>query len=160
VTAFTDDQRYARHQVMPQRAPITNKVVFYSLNGKFVDEKSAQKRSSQKAQEVIYYSLAIGHHLGVIDCLKARLECPLAGWQAWLDCLPPEGEAYRKLAGVQRFGEINIDNSHTHLLALALRDARARMNAEQQSWSDRLIALLQQIENDPAMYLMVRRYDA
>ena len=149
------DQRYARHQTRTGQ----NKVVFYALNGKFIDEKSAQRRSTQKVQEVIYYSLAIGHHLGVIDCLKAQLECPLVGYQQWINCLPPEGEAYRKLSGVQRFGEINIDNSHTHLLALALRAARAGMNSEQQGWSDRLIALLQQIENDPAMYLMVRRYD-
>ncbi|WP_456307582.1 formate hydrogenlyase maturation HycH family protein, partial [Serratia quinivorans] len=41
-------------------------VVFYSLSRKFVQEKKAPP----KAQEVIYYSLAIGHHLGVIDCLE------------------------------------------------------------------------------------------
>lgn len=50
-------------------------VVFYSLSRKFVQEKKAPP----KAQEVIYYSLAIGHHLGVIDCLEAKLSCPLAG---------------------------------------------------------------------------------
>ncbi|MBU9811842.1 formate hydrogenlyase maturation HycH family protein [Rahnella sp. C60] len=135
-------------------------MIFYSLSSKFVDEKSAQKRSSQKVQEVVYYSLAIGHHLGVIDCLTSRLECPLEGYLHWVDCLPENSEAHRKLAGVRRFGEINIDSSHTHLLALALRDARPKMSAEQQGWSDRLIALLTQIEHDPAMYLMVRRYDA
>ncbi|MGG5217771.1 formate hydrogenlyase maturation HycH family protein [Rahnella variigena] len=155
-----NDQRYARHQPYAGHTPDKNKVVFYSLSSKFVDEKSAQKRSSQKAQEVIYYSLAIGHHLGVIDCLQSRLECPLDGYLGWINCLAENSEARRKLAGVQRFGEINIDSSHTHLLALALRDARPQMNAEQQVWSDQLIALLSQIEHDPAMYLMVRRYDA
>ncbi len=155
-----NDQRYARHQNPLTRAPEKNKVIFYSLSSKFVDEKSAQKRSSQKVQEVIYYSLAIGHHLGVIDCLTSRLECPLDGYLHWINQLPPSSEAHRKLAGVERFGEINIDSSHIHCLALALRDARQRMNPQQQGWSDTLIALLQQIENDPAMYLMVRRYDA
>ena len=153
-------QRYAQHQPCTNHAPQQNSVVFYALNSKFVDEKRAQQRSAQKVQEVIYYSLAIGHHLGVIDCLKASLICPLEGYQQWLGCLPPESEARRKLAGVGRFGEISIDQSHTHLLALALREARASMTETQQGWSDRLIALLQQIENDPAMYLMVRRYDA
>ena len=155
-----NDQRYARHQPYSGHQPDKNKVIFYSLSSKFVDEKSAQKRSSQKVQEVVYYSLAIGHHLGVIDCLQSRLECPLDGYLHWINCLPENSEAHRKLAGVQRFGEINIDSSHTHLLALALRDAREKMNTQQQGWSDALIALLQQIENDPAMYLMVRRYDA
>ncbi|MGC6387453.1 formate hydrogenlyase maturation HycH family protein [Ewingella sp. S1.OA.A_B6] len=158
--ASANDQRYARHQKPAGSAYDKNKVIFYSLSSKFVDEKSAQKRSSQQVKEVIYYSLAIGHHLGVIDCLKSRLECPLNAYRQWVDCLPENSVAHRKLAGVQRFGEINIDSSHTHCLALALRDAREHMNAEQQGWSDTLIALLQQIENDPAMYLMVRRYDA
>ncbi|WP_299999520.1 formate hydrogenlyase maturation HycH family protein [uncultured Cedecea sp.] len=156
----TNDQRYARHQPYAGHQPEKNKVIFYSLSRKFVDEKSAQKHSSQKAQEVVYYSLAIGHHLGVIDCLKSRLECPLDAYNDWINTLPEKSDAHRKLAGVQRFGEINIDSSHTHLLALALRDARCGMTAEQQDWSDTLIALLTQIEYDPAMYLMVRRFDA
>ena len=155
-----NDQRYARHQPYAGHQPDKNKVIFYSLSSKFVDEKSAQKRSSQKVQEVVYYSLAIGHPLGVIDCLKSRLECPLDGYMHWIDCLPENSEAYRKLAGVQRFGEIIIDSSHTHLLALALSAARPYMSDTQQGWSDALITLLAQIENDPAMYLMVRRYDA
>ncbi|MBP1129785.1 MULTISPECIES: formate hydrogenlyase maturation HycH family protein [Serratia] len=130
-------------------------VVFYSLSRKFVQEKKAPP----KAQEVIYYSLAIGHHLGVIDCLEAKLRCPLAGFHAWVAQLPAGSTARRKLEGVDRFGEICIDNSHTHLLALALDAAAPKMNAEQQDWSQRLIALLQSIENEPAIYLMVRRHD-
>lgn len=157
---FSNPQRYARHQPAPARAPIKNQVVFYALSSKFVDEKNARRRSSQPVQEVIYYSLAIGHHLGVIDCLQPRLRCPLAGYLQWIACLPEESEARRKLAGVQRFGEINIDSSHTHLIALALHDAQAQMNAEQQAWSQQLTALLQQMTRDPALYLMVRRYDA
>ncbi|MCS3433483.1 formate hydrogenlyase maturation HycH family protein [Klebsiella sp. BIGb0407] len=157
--SHVNEQRYARHQPYAGQ-PDKNKVIFYSLSSKFVDEEKARKHSSQKVQEVVYYSLAIGHHLGVIDCLKSRLECPLDGYISWVNCLPEESEAHRKLAGVQRFGEINIDSSHTHLLALALRDARPKMTPEQQGWSDALIALLTQIEYDPAMYLMVRRFDA
>ena len=65
-------------------------VVFYSLSRKFVQEKKAPA----KAQEVIYYSLAIGHHLGVIDCLEAKLSCPLAGFHGWVAQLPAD---YRQL---------------------------------------------------------------
>lgn len=153
---IVNTQRYAKHQ----HAARIDKVVFYALGGKFVDEKSAQKRNYQKVNEVIYYSLAIGHHLGIIDCLHPRIECPLAGYLDWINCLPPNGEARNKLAGVQRFGEITIDSSHTHLLAMALHKALAQMDNHQVKWSESLIELLQQIENDPAMYLMVRRYDA
>lgn len=70
-------------------------VVFYSLSRKFVQEKKAPP----KAQEVIYYSLAIGHHLGVIDCLEAKLSCPLAGFRAWIAQLPAGSTARRKLEG-------------------------------------------------------------
>ncbi|MGQ8707905.1 formate hydrogenlyase maturation HycH family protein [Serratia sp. TSA_198.1] len=129
-------------------------VTFYSLSRKFVQEKKAPP----KAQEVIYYSLAIGHHLGVIDCLEARLDCPLAAFRDWIAHLPAEGAARRKLAGVERFGEICIDSSHTHLLASALSRAAGQMTPQQQGWSQRLIALLQSIENEPAIYLMVRRH--
>ena len=40
-------------------------VVFSQLSRKFIDENDA---TPDAAQQVVYYSLAIGHHLGVIDC--------------------------------------------------------------------------------------------
>ncbi|MFT0668262.1 formate hydrogenlyase maturation HycH family protein, partial [Enterobacter hormaechei subsp. xiangfangensis] len=48
-------------------------VVFSQLSRKFIDENDA---TPDAAQQVVYYSLAIGHHLGVIDCLEAALTCP------------------------------------------------------------------------------------
>lgn len=48
-------------------------VVFSQLSRKFIDENDA---TPDAAQQVVYYSLAIGHHLGVIDCLEAALSCP------------------------------------------------------------------------------------
>lgn len=137
-----------------------HRVVFYSLSRKFVQEKKDQARTPAKAQEVIYYSLAMGHHLGVIDCLKSQLECPLDGFQQWIELLPAGSQARRKLEGVQRFGEICIDSSHTHLLASALAKSMVHMSEEQRSWSEKLIGLLQSIENEPAIYLMVRRHYA
>lgn len=47
-------------------------VVFSQLSRKFIDENDA----TPEAQQVVYYSLAIGHHLGVIDCLETALSCP------------------------------------------------------------------------------------
>ena len=48
-------------------------VVFSQLSRKFIDENDA---TPAEAQQVVYYSLAIGHHLGIIDCLEAALTCP------------------------------------------------------------------------------------
>ncbi len=52
---------------------MSEKVVFSQLSRKFIDENDA---TPAEAQQVVYYSLAIGHHLGVIDCLEAALTCP------------------------------------------------------------------------------------
>ena len=49
---------------------MSEKVVFSQLSRKFIDENDA---TPAEAQQVVYYSLAIGHHLGVIDCLEAAL---------------------------------------------------------------------------------------
>ncbi|EJC1153459.1 formate hydrogenlyase maturation HycH family protein [Cronobacter sakazakii] len=128
-------------------------VVFSRLSRKFVDENDA---TPPQAQQVIYYSLAIGHHLGVIDCLKASLACPFEAYQAWIATLAP-GEAQRKMQGVPRYGEIVIDQNHVSLLARAFDEALPRQNAQQQAWSRELLGLLQAIQREPAVYVMVRR---
>lgn len=58
-------------------------VVFSQLSRKFIDENDA---TPDAAQQVVYYSLAIGHHLGVIDCLEAALSCPWQGLPGGVDC--------------------------------------------------------------------------
>ena len=128
-------------------------VVFSRLSRKFVDENDA---TPPQAQQVIYYSLAIGHHLGVIDCLKASLACPFEAYQPWIATLAP-GEAQRKMQGVPRYGEIVIDQNHVSLLARAFDEALPRQNAQQQAWSRELLGLLQAIQREPAVYVMVRR---
>jgi hypothetical protein len=131
---------------------VSGQVIFSQLSRKFVDEN---ENTPDQAQQVIYYSLAIGHHLGVIDCLKAALICPLEAWPAWIATLPAE-EARRKMEGVTRFGEIVIDHSHVNLLASAFDAALAQQTPTQQSWSRELLRLLQMIQREPAVYLMVR----
>ena len=133
---------------------MSGKIVFYALSRKFL-ESEAQVPAT--AQQVMYQTLALGHHIGVIDCLKVILECPLAGFEDWLTRLP-EGEARAKLAGILRFGEIMIDASHTQLLALALERARAGFSPDEAQWSERLMQALAAIEAEPAMYLMVKRH--
>lgn len=127
------------------------RVIFYALSQKFLDSK---ERVPEQAQQVMYYSLAIGHHVGVIDCLKPVLRCPLDGYQAWIAQLPA-GEAQRKMAGLLKFGEITLDSTHTALLKPAFA---ALGNGDRFApWSATLLDYLTAIERESALYLMVKR---
>ncbi len=129
------------------------KVIFWSLRQKFVD---SDDDIPEDAQQVMYYSLAIGHHVGMIDCLNTELVCPLQGYQSWVEALP-EGEARRKLQGLITFGEINIDSTHTNMLAIALDPFAKDIHSPYCEWSRTLIRLLGEIEQEPAIYLIVKR---
>lgn len=129
------------------------KVTFWSLRQKFVDSDDDMPAESQ---QVMYYSLAIGHHVGMIDCLKTELECPLEGYTEWLKRLPA-GEGRRKLRGLLTFGEITIDSTHTSLLANSVSALSTGGEEPYKRWSLRLIELLAEIEREPAIYLIVKR---
>lgn len=136
---------------------MSESVVFCQLSRKFVDEND---NTPSDAQQVVYYSLAIGHHLGVIDCLKENLVCPYDDYKAWISTLQEGSEARRKMEGVPRYGEIVVDSSHVVLLATAFAAAQPTQTAAQQGWSQALLDMLQAIQLEPAVYLMVRRrYD-
>ncbi|WP_437886973.1 formate hydrogenlyase maturation HycH family protein [Phytobacter sp. V91] len=127
------------------------KVMFWTLRQKFVDDSV---NVEEKSRQVMYYSLAIGHHVGVIDCLNVVLECPLDGYQAWVDLL--EGEAQRKMRGLLTFGEIVIDASHVNTLAPAFARLAAEAESPWRDWSEQMLQHLQDIAQEPAIYLMVR----
>ena len=92
------------------------RVVFYQLSRKFVQEGQAVPAQSQ---QLIHYALALGHHVGVIDCFTSKLEIPLEGYRDWVGRLP-NGDGRRKLEGLLRFGEIEINVEHTAMLRAAL----------------------------------------
>jgi len=129
-------------------------VVFSQLSRKFVDQND---ETPPQAQQVIYYGLAIGHHLGVIDCLEAALSCPWQDYLKWIATLAPGSEARRKMEGVPRYGEIIIDITHAAMLAGAFSQAIESQSAQQQTWSRRLLDMLHNIHRENAIYLMVRR---
>ena len=54
---------------------MTTQVFFYLLNERFVEN---DEQVPEQAKQVMYYSLAIGHHVGVIDCFKKLLICDYA----------------------------------------------------------------------------------
>ncbi|RLM23891.1 formate hydrogenlyase maturation protein HycH [Brenneria alni] len=129
-------------------------VIFYALSQKFLDTKD---KVPEQAQQVMYYSLAIGHHVGVIDCLKRVLVCPQADYQRWIGQLA-EGEAKRKMAGLLKFGEITIDSGHTQLLGRAFGSLPAGQD-NYPDWTKTLLDYLAAIEQETALYLMVKRVD-
>ncbi|MDE2183706.1 MAG: formate hydrogenlyase maturation protein HycH [Alphaproteobacteria bacterium] len=132
---------------------MSGRVVFYQLSSKFLQKGQAPPPD---ATQVLYYSLGVGHHVGVIDTFKPFLTCD---YDRYLDAvaLLPEGEAKRKLEGLRRFGEIAIDASHTASLRRSLDMARTKFAAEARQWTDGFDQALQAIDREPALTLMVRR---
>ncbi|AFJ48517.1 formate hydrogenlyase maturation HycH family protein [Shimwellia blattae] len=127
-------------------------VVFWSLRQKFIDTSDMPEQS----QQVMYYSLAIGHHVGIIDCLNTELICDLPQYTRWMTMLD-NPEAQRKFRGLLTFGEINIDSTHVNLLASALAPLTEEHIAEPfRGWSKTLMGLLEEIQHEPAIYLIVK----
>ncbi|ECF5945231.1 formate hydrogenlyase maturation protein HycH [Salmonella enterica subsp. diarizonae] len=133
---------------------MSEQVVFSQLSRKFIDENDA---TPAEAQQVVYYSLAIGHHLGVIDCLEAALTCPWNDYLAWIATLEAGSDARRKMEGVPKYGEIVIDFNHVSMLARAFDNACAAQTPQQQEWSKLMLSMLHDIHQESAIYLMVRR---
>ena len=132
----------------------SDNVLFYTLHRKFVDENYD---IPDEAREVLYYSLAIGHHLGIVDCLKVSLHCTRTEYQQWLEHLPEGSEARRKMAGFFTFGEITVFPEHTQMLAAAFDGVpKDQLTAREQMLTGRLIEILAAIHREPTMYLMVR----
>lgn len=128
--------------------------VFYQLNAKFLERA---EDIPENARQVVYYSLAIGHHVGVFDCFKPVLRCSNALYDRILASLPEDGEAHRKLSGLLRFGEIVVDHSHTRMLKAAVAAAMPLLDADAADWLRGLDAALNAIDQEPAIYLMGRR---
>ena len=134
---------------------MTTKVFFYLLNERFVEN---DEQVPEQAQQVMYYSLAIGHHVGVIDCFQKLLVCDYDDYQRFVESFP-EGEARRKFSGLMKFGEIVIDSSHVNLLAKAIDENKGNFTAQHQQWADILMDTLASIQREPVMYIMVKRRD-
>ncbi len=53
-------------------------IAFWTLRKKFV---ASSDEMPEHSSQVMYYSLAIGHHVGVIDCLNVAFRCPLTEYK-------------------------------------------------------------------------------
>jgi hydrogenase-4 component J len=132
---------------------MSERAVFYQLTEKYVDNEECIPAD---AQQVIYYSLAIGHHVGVLDCFKSLMEIPLDGFKRWISRLP-EGAGRHKLEGLLKWGEIEINHSHAGELMPALDAALSQMDSLEKQWTGTLVQCIKQMEKEPALYLMVRK---
>jgi len=127
-------------------------VVFYQLSIKFLEQGH---KVQEQPKQLMHYTLAIGHHIGVIDCFSARLDIPYAAYGPWVEHLP-EGEGRRKLEGLLRFGEIEIAAPHAPKLREALMLGQVGMSEREILWTQDLVNMLLAIEDEPALYLMVK----
>src|SRR5574340_491408 len=115
-----------------------HKVVFYQLTHKFLNQDQA---IPEGPRQVIYYSLAIGHHVGVMDCFQPLMELPLEAFESWLGCLP-DGPGRKKLDGLMKFGEIEINHDHAHDISDAINACMGSISPQQAGWSRVLLDTL------------------
>ena len=125
------------------------KISVYQLRSKFVNKR---EDVPEDARQVVYYTLAVGHHVGVMDCFSSQVEIPLDEYTAWVRSLP-EGPARTKLEGAVRWGEIEVNLSHVEMLLPHFEVAQV----EGPAWTREFAQCLNDIKQEPAMYLMVRK---
>ncbi|MFZ5911411.1 MAG: formate hydrogenlyase maturation protein HycH [Chloroflexota bacterium] len=127
---------------------MAEQIFVYQLHTKFVNQR---EDIPEDARQVVYYTLAVGHHVGVMDCFSSLAEIPVAEFQAWLADLPA-GPARTKLEGVLRWGEIEVNRGHVSLLEPALESRPG-----QPAWTAKLRQCLDGMRREPALYLMLRK---
>jgi hypothetical protein len=125
------------------------KIVVYQLRRKFVNQR---EDVPEEARQVVYYTLAVGHHVGVMDCFSSQLEIPLDEYTSWLQKLP-EGPARTKLEGVVRWSEIEVNVSHVEMLLMLFEAAQA----DGPSWTRDFVQCLKGIKQEPALYFMLKK---
>ena len=152
-TIWVDINRYVMAETESQD------VVFYQLGVKFVDN---EREIPEASREILYYSLQVGHHTGIIDCLSEKIRCSYRAFIEVVEALPRESAARYKLEGIIRHGEIQVDKTHIGALAPAVKDLLSK-TPSQLSFSEEaktfLLALsnaLDAIRDQPGIYLMGR----
>lgn len=127
-------------------------IAFYRLSRKIVN---SQEGIPEDARQVMYYSLAIGHHVGVLDCFAELMVVPAGQYKQCLDRLP-DGEGRRKLEGVLKWNEIEINRSHVDELLPALGAFLPGKGGSDRQWIQTLMRCLREMVAEPALYLMVK----
>jgi hypothetical protein len=125
------------------------RVAVYQLSHKFINKREDVPAS---AQQVVYYALAVGHHVGVMDCFSTLIEIPYDEYCHWLEKLPV-GAGRLKLEGVMKWGEVEINRSHVDLLLPLLES-----DLDQPNWVPVLVRCMRAMLEEPALYFMMRKF--
>ncbi len=131
---------------------MAQEIVFYRLNRKVVHNRDA---IPEDARQVMYYSLMIGHHVGVMDCFTELMAVPVAQYGQLVDAIT-EPEARRKLEGALTWSEVEINRAHADSLLPALNGAMVRMGASSVEWVQTFVRCLREMVQEPALYLMLK----
>jgi len=129
---------------------MNERIVFYQLRHKFVNQR---QDVPDNARQVVYYSLAIGHHVGVLDCFSSQFEVNGEEFRSWVNGLPT-CKGRTKLEGVFKWGEIEINREHVESLKPLLLEEVAD---QPPFWRSAFAASLDGMVQEPALYLMVRK---
>lgn len=141
------------------RSDSTAQVVFYQLCTKFVDN---EREIPKEAEDVMYYTLAVGHHTGIIDCFSEKLRCSKDVYRNIVEMFPTGSDARYKLDGINRHGEIQVDKTHLAVLDPAVKEVLASIDAsddthgEEYAWLEGFSLSLDTIKRQPGVYLMGR----
>jgi hypothetical protein len=142
-------------------------ISIYQLRTKFVNQR---EDIPEDARQVVYYTLAVGHHVGVLDCFSSIAEVSVDEFANWLD-LQPQGSGRSKLEGVLKWGEIEINRTHVSQLLPLLEEvdstavvdvtasepAMVATVAPMPEWVGLLAQCLHCMLQEPAYYLMLRK---
>ena len=148
----------------PVARPSEPHVVFYRLNRKFVDN---ERSVPEEAGDIIYYTLAIGHHTGVIDCFAATHDCLYADYEELCAMLPEDSTSRYKMEGILRSGEITIQQEDLPKIDADLREVATRLDACAQEdlpasgqrirvWLSSFLESLDAIKRDRVIYMVGR----
>lgn len=129
------------------------RAVFYRLTKKFVNDNDS---IPEDARQIVYYSLAIGHHVGVMDCFDILMEMPLEKYSCWIQKLQ-EGKGRAKMEGLLKWGEIEVNANHVGELVPQFDISLPKMDAQEKIWTGQFIQSLLQMKEEPAFYLMIRK---
>ena len=132
----------------------TETVLFYTLYKKFLDESYD---IPEEAKEVMYYTLAIGHHVGIVDCMKVALQCTLEEYRQWINHLEEGSDARYKMDRFFVYGEVTILEEHSKMLASAFDKLdREPMTEKEVAMTNKMVELMAAIHREPTMYMMIK----
>lgn len=134
------------------RHSMARTVQVYRLVRKFVDNA---KSVPEDAKSVLYYTLSVGHHTGVIDCFERVLSIPVATFERICGALG-RGEARYKLEGVMRHSEIELGKAQVDLVINALEPLLSSSDEEVSHFVELLLEQLYMVRDEVAVYVMIR----